>query len=441
MESCSVLLVEDDDLQRSLLEEIFKEKGVKVLSASTAEQALSLLKREGPCVVVTDVRLPGMDGLSLLEAVKRENPSCEVIVITAFSSVEDAVKAIKKGAFHYVTKPFDPEVLLNLVEKACQLVSLKKPRLEGCCEIVYASRAMEELLKQASLFAKSDAPVLIVGESGSGKELLARFIHRESGRSGEFVSVNCATLPKELFEAELFGYRKGAFTGAAADKKGLVEVADGGTLFLDEVGELPLELQPKLLRFLQEKEFRPLGETALRRSDARVVAATNRDLLSLVEEGSFREDLYYRLGVLTLVVPPLRERPEDIPPLLHHFLNKYSRKYGKEVELTPEAYDLLLSYNYPGNVRELENLVHRLVLLSNGRVDAPTVEAALKTLKKPSPSFTPDLTKPLPKQVEELEKLLIEEALRRTNFVQTKAAKLLGIDEKSLRYKRKKYGI
>ena len=351
------------------------------------------------------------------------------------------MKAIKKGAFHYVTKPFDPEVLLNLVEKACQLVSLKKPRLEGCCEIVYASRAMEELLKQASLFAKSDAPVLIVGESGSGKELLARFIHRESGRSGEFVSVNCATLPKELFEAELFGYRKGAFTGAAADKKGLVEVADGGTLFLDEVGELPLELQPKLLRFLQEKEFRPLGETALKRSDARVVAATNRDLLSLVEEGSFREDLYYRLGVLTLVVPPLRERPEDIPPLLHHFLNKYSRKYGKEVELTPEAYDLLLSYNYPGNVRELENLVHRLVLLSNGRVDAPTVEAALKTLKKPSPSFTPDLTKPLPKQVEELEKLLIEEALRRTNFVQTKAAKLLGIDEKSLRYKRKKYGI
>ena len=439
MSSCSVLLVEDDKVQRELLTELLEEEGFSVTSASSGERALDLFRKEHYDAVITDVRLPGMSGLELLQKIKELEPSVEIIVITAFSSVDDAVKAIKMGAFHYVTKPFEPEVLVNLLRKACKLRLLSKPSRE-CCGLVYSSKVMENLINQASLFARSDAPVLITGESGSGKELLARFIHSESGRKGEFVAVNCGALPKELFEAELFGYEKGAFTGATSSKKGLVEEAEGGTLFLDEIGELPLELQPKLLRFLQEGEFRRVGSTKLRKADVRIIAATNRDLKRMVEEGKFREDLYYRLSVLTLNIPPLRERPEDIPVLIEHFLRKYSKKYSKEVKITPEALELLLSYSYPGNVRELENLIHRLVILSRGEVDRALL-TSLMNLPSPSASFTPDLSKPLPQVIEEVERAMIEEALRRANFVQTRAARLLGIDEKSLRYKRKKYGI
>jgi DNA-binding NtrC family response regulator len=438
LEECRVLLVEDDQTQRELLTELLEEEGFKVVSASSAERALDLFRRESFDVVITDVRLGGMGGLELLKKLKELEPSVEVIVITAFSSVDDAVKAIKMGAFHYITKPFEPEVLINLLRKACKLRALSKPSKE-CCGIVYASKAMENLINQASLFARSDAPVLITGESGSGKELLARFIHRESGRKGQFVAVNCGALPRELFEAELFGYEKGAFTGATSSKKGLVEEAEGGTLFLDEIGELPLELQPKLLRFLQEGEFRRVGGTKTKKSTARIVAATNRDLKRLVEEGKFREDLYYRLSVLNLAVPPLRERPEDIPVLVEHFLKKYSDKYSKAVKLTPEAFELLLSYSYPGNVRELESMVHRLVLLSQGEITPSLVSYVLPQAGRKE--WEPDFSKPMPQVVEEVERKMIEEALKRTGFVQTRAAKLLGIDEKSLRYKRKKYGI
>jgi len=439
LEECKVLLVEDDATQRELLKEVLEEEGFSVTVAPSGERAFDIFRREGFDVVVTDVRLGGMSGLELLKKLKEIEPSVEVIVITAFSSVDDAVKAIKMGAFHYITKPFEPEVLVNLLKKACRLRALSKPSKE-CCGIVYASKAMETLVNQASLFARSDAPVLIIGESGTGKELLARFIHRESGRKGEFVAVNCGALPKELFEAELFGYEKGAFTGATTSKKGLVEEADGGTLFLDEIGELPLELQPKLLRFLQESEFRRVGGTKTRKVNARIVAATNRDLKKLVEEGKFREDLYYRLSVLNLTVPPLRERPEDIPVLIEHFLKKYSDKYSKQVKLTPEALELLLSYPYPGNVRELENIVHKLVLLAQGEV-TPFLVSSILSPGGSKEEFKPDFSKPLPQVVEEIEKRMIEEALRRSGFVQTRAAKLLGIDEKSLRYKRKKYGI
>ncbi len=439
MERCRVLLVEDDRTQRELLTELLEEEGFSVASASSGERALDLFRKERYDAVITDVRLPGMSGLELLQKLKELEPSVEIIVITAFSSVDDAVKAIKMGAFHYVTKPFEPEVLINLLRKACKLRLLSKPSRE-CCGLVYSSKVMENLINQASLFARSDAPVLITGESGSGKELLARFIHRESRRKGQFVAVNCGALPKELFEAELFGYEKGAFTGATFSKKGLVEEAEGGTLFLDEIGELPLELQPKLLRFLQEGEFRRVGSTKLRKADVRIIAATNRDLKRMVENGKFREDLYYRLSVLTLNIPPLRERPEDIPVLIEHFLRKYSKKYSKKVRITPEALELLLSYSYPGNVRELENLIHRLVILSRAEVDRALLTSFM-SLTSPSVSFTPDLSKPLPKVIEEVERAMIEEALKRANFVQTKAARLLGIDEKSLRYKRKKYGI
>ncbi|WP_239500157.1 sigma-54-dependent transcriptional regulator [Desulfurobacterium thermolithotrophum] len=439
MEKCKVLIIEDDDIQRALLKEILKESGFEVFTSSTAEKGLQIVAKISPAVVVSDVRLPGMDGLTFLKKLKSEYPEIEVIIITAFSNVEDAVNAIKEGAFHYVTKPFDPEVLINLIDKACQLANLRKtPKKEG--EIIYASKEMEEILKKASLFAKTEAPVLILGESGVGKELIARFIHKESGRKGKFVSVNCAAIPSELFESELFGYEKGAFTGALCAKPGLFEEADGGTLFLDEIGELPLNLQVKLLRVLQESEIRRVGGTKTKKVDVKVVAATNKDLKELVKKGDFREDLYYRLNVLTLKVPPLRKRPEDILELTGFFIRKFSGKYGKKVEITPEAFQILLSYSFPGNVRELENLIHRLVITSIDKI-RPEDLMDLKEKEKENHCNEIDFSKPLPEKLAEFEKKMIEEALKRSNYVQVKAAKLLGIDEKSLRYKRKKYGI
>ena len=437
MEKCKVLIIEDDDIQRELLKEILKESGFEVFTSSTAEKGLQTVAKNSPAVVVTDVRLPGMDGLTFLKKLKQEHSEIEVIVITAFSNVEDAVSAIKAGAFHYVTKPFDPQVLINLIDKACQLAKLRKiPKKDG--EIVYGSKLMEELLKKASLFAKTEAPVLILGESGVGKELIARFIHKETGRKGKFVSVNCAAIPEDLFESELFGYEKGAFTGALRSKPGLFEEADGGTIFLDEVGELPLNLQAKFLRVLQENEVRRVGGTQTKKVDVKVVAATNRDLEELVKKGDFREDLYYRLNVLTLRIPPLRERPEDILELTGFFLRKFSKKYNKKVEITPEALQILLSYSFPGNVRELENLIHRLVITS---VDKIRPEDLTDLKEKENHCNEIDFSKPLPEKLAEFEKKMIEEALKRSDYIQVKAAKLLGIDEKSLRYKRKKYMI
>jgi len=436
MEKCRVLVIEDDDIQRELLKEILEEAGFSVLASSTAERGLKIALKENPLVIVSDVRLSGMDGLSFLKRVKEQLENVEVIIITAFSNVEDAVNAIKAGAFHYITKPYDPEVLINLINKACQLAGLKSsPKKEK--DIVFASKVMEEIVRKASLFAKTEAPILILGESGVGKEVLARFVHKESGRKGKFVSVNCSAIPSELFESELFGYERGAFTGALRSKPGLFEEADGGTIFLDEIGELPLHLQAKLLRVLQENEVRRVGSTEPKKIDVKVIAATNKDLEKLVEQGKFREDLYYRLNVLTLKIPPLRERPEDVLELIGYFLRKYNEKYRKKVEITPEALEILLNYSFPGNVRELENLIHRLVITTS-RIEPKDLEN-LKGKSRPYEEI--DFSKPLPEKLKEIEKRMIEEALKRTNYVQVKAAKLLGIDEKSLRYKRKKYGI
>ncbi len=434
---CKVLIIEDDRLQRELLVDILKEKGFEVYSCGSAEKGYNLLYQHHPFVIVTDVRLPGMDGLEFLKKVKKDFPEAEVIIITAFSNVEDAVSAIKAGAFHYITKPFDPEVLINLIKKACQLAYLKrKPGIRA--DFVYASKAMEEVLQKASVYAKSEAPVLILGESGVGKELVARYIHKKSERKGNFISVNCAAIPSELFEAELFGYEKGAFTGATSSKPGLFEEAHRGTLFLDEIGEIPPFLQAKLLRVLQENEIRRIGSTSSRKIDVKIISATNQDLEKLVKEGKFREDLYYRLNVLTLCIPPLRERPEDILELTGYFLKKFNEKYHKNIEFTPEALQVLLSYPFPGNVRELENLIHRLVIVSTDKI---SVEALKDLVKDKSSSEIFDFSKPLPEKLAEIEKSIIEEALKRTGYVQTRAARLLGIDEKSLRYKRKKYGI
>ncbi|WP_456484541.1 sigma-54-dependent transcriptional regulator [Desulfurobacterium sp.] len=434
--ACNVLVVEDDKLQRELLVDVLEDNGFNVFSATSAERAEAIVKDEDMDVVVTDVRLPGKSGIEFLKSVKRIK-NVEVIIITAFSNVDDAVKAIKLGAFHYLTKPYDVDVLVNLVKKCCELSRLKKAplRREG---IVFASPVMEKVLSTASLFAKADAPVLITGESGTGKEVVARYIHEESGRKGRFVPVNCTSIPENLFESELFGYEKGAFSGATKSKPGLIEEADGGTLFLDEIGDLPLALQAKLLRFLQEREVRRVGGLEAKKVDVKVVAATNRKLEELVKEGKFREDLFYRLNVLRIEVPPLRERKEDILELVGYFIDRFSRRYDKKISLSPEALDVLLSYDFPGNVRELENLLHRAVLVADAEVRPEHL--GIKTEKFTFSCFLPP-GKKLPEYIEDIEKAILINALEEANFVQTKAAKMLGIDEKSLRYKRKKYGI
>ncbi|HHI96987.1 MAG TPA: sigma-54-dependent Fis family transcriptional regulator [Thermodesulfatator atlanticus] len=437
MASLNVLVVEDEKVHRELLKMTLEEEGYRVWSVPSAEKALPILAQEEVEVAVLDVRLPGMSGLELLRRIKQERPEVEVIVITAFGEIEDAVSAIKAGAFHYLVKPYEPEVLLNLIRRCGELVRLRKGPVDSG-PLVYRSQAMKEVLRQAEIFARTEAPVLILGESGVGKELLARHLHERSGRKGPFIAVNCAAIPENIFEAELFGYERGAFTGAEVAKPGLIEEAERGTLFLDEIGEMPLNLQGKLLRFLQEGEFRRLGSNQIRKSQARIVAATNEDLEKAVAEKRFREDLYFRLNVLTLKIPPLRERPEDILPLATYFLEKFNRKYGKKVTLSAEAARRLVEYPFPGNVRELENLLHRAVLVcpKEIRPEDLGLEGKKQGLTIGLPSG-----KTLPEMVAEVERLLIREALERTGYVQTRAAKLLGIDEKSLRYKRKKYGL
>ncbi len=438
MEALKVLVVEDERVHRELLRRTLEEEGHVVFAVESAEKALAVLDRGEVEVAILDVRLPGMSGLELLRRIKKDWPEVEVIVITAFGEVEDAVAAVKAGAFHYLVKPYEPEVLLNLLRRCGELVRLRRlPRFEG--PLVFRSRAMREVLRQAEVFARTDAPVLLLGESGVGKELVARYIHERSGRKGPFLPVNCAALPAELFEAELFGYERGAFTGATSEKPGLIEEAAEGTLFLDEVAEMPLPLQGKLLRFLQEGEFRRLGSTRIRKSSARIVAATNEDLERAVSERRFREDLFFRLSVLVLKIPPLRERPEDILPLAVHFLEKYNRKYGKSVRLSSEAAKALEGHSFPGNVRELENLIHRAVLVAEREISPE--DLGLKKDSTEEVSLSLSSGKTLPEIMAQVERRLIREALERTGYVQTKAAELLGIDEKSLRYKRKKYGI
>ncbi|OAQ20361.1 sigma-54-dependent transcriptional regulator [Thermosulfurimonas dismutans] len=436
-DSLRILIVEDEKIHRELLRKTLEEEGYRVWSVPSAEKALPVLSQEEIDVAILDVRLPGMSGLELLERIKEKSPETEVLIITAFGEIEDAISAIKAGAFHYLVKPYEPEVLLNLVRRCGELVSLRRPREPG--PLVYRSQVMKDLLRQAEIFARPEAPILILGESGVGKELLARYIHEKSGRKGRFVAVNCAALPEQLFEAELFGYERGAFTGAETSRSGLIEEAQGGTLFLDEIGEMPLVLQSKLLRFLQEGEFRRLGSNKILKSDARIIAATNEDLKAAVSRQKFREDLYFRLNVLVLKIPPLRERKEDIAELVAYFLRKFNQKYQKDVKITPEAMEELLRYSFPGNVRELENLIHRAVLVS-GREITPEV-LGLETKGESKIDLHLPLGKALPKVLADVEKLLLKEALEQTGYVQTRAAELLGIDEKSLRYKRKKYGI
>ena len=449
MRKLSILIVEDGTSQREMLKGFLKSEGYDVTEAKRGDEALEMVKKEYFQLLLLDYKMPGVDGMTVLEAVKRLNPEISVIMMTAFGTTETAVKAMKAGAADYILKPIDLDELAILISRISERHILLKEneilreelREKGVTtdQIIYKSREMEELINLAGRVAGSNAAVLIQGESGTGKELFARLIHSLSTRSGHpMIILNCAALPENLLESELFGHEKGAFTGASQRRVGRFEEADGGTLFFDEIGELTPSIQVKLLRFLQEQEFQRLGGNQTFRSDVRIISATNQDLEERVKKGKFREDTFYRLNVVTLSIPPLRERKEDLIPLLEHFLNFFSSRNRKKIEgIEPKARDLLLKYDYPGNIRELENIIERAVVITREKfittADLPFTEA--------SPFMSDDIeTGNLKSAVEALELRMIRQAIAHTSNHQTKAAEMLGISERMLRYKLKKYG-
>jgi two-component system NtrC family response regulator len=446
-----ILVVDDQAAQRELITGFLRKQNFEAIAAESAEKALDRFRREPFDLVLTDMKMPGMSGLELLTALRTMNPEATVIVVTAYGTVETAVAAVKAGAADYLTKPVNLEELLYRIEQVkerrrllSENVELREAlqshhRIEG---IVGESGQMLEVLSLVRRVAPSEATVLIRGESGTGKELIAKAIHYASPRaSAPLVRVNCAALPENLLESELFGHEKGAFTGALASRKGRFELADGGSLFLDEIGDLPLPLQSKLLRVLQEREFERVGSSVPIKVNVRIMAATNMDLESLMKSGKFREDLYYRLNVVALLLPPLRERRQDLPLLMDLFLTVFAEKNRKTIRgFTDEAREVLLRYDYPGNVRELENLIERAVVLTRddviGKNDLPLSirgipESEREQLDQAS----------LTAVVEGVERRMIREALDKAGGVQTRAAEMLGISERALRYKLSKYGI
>jgi len=454
-----ILVIEDDPSQANILADFLRHKGYRVDKALTAKVALERLgsdenKSDPIDVIILDWKLPDGDGLSLLEQIKSKHPFAQVIMLTAFGSVERAVEAIKKGAYHYITKPVNFDELIVTIERAARELRLQKeiellkrkldtvtvPQVSG---IIAESSRMKELLSLVAKVARTDATVLILGESGTGKEIIARLVHTLSTRREKsFMTINCAAIPEGLLESELFGHEKGAFTGAHQTKPGLFELAHEGTLFLDEIGDLPMALQAKLLRVLQNGTFHRVGGTREISVNVRIIAATNRDLESMVREGIFREDLFWRLNVFSLYVPPLRSRKEDIPALATHFLKTFARKHGKRLHgISRDAMERLITYDFPGNVRELENAVERAVILAEDEVvrveDLPPSMRNVK--EKISDDNFNDL--PLPEAVAMLERRRIREALRKAGGVKTRAAEMLGISERVLRYKLEKYGM
>ena len=443
-----ILVIDDDSSLRRVLEYNLQQEGYDVCTAADGDSGLRLFAEKAPAVVITDLKMPGKSGFEVLSAVKERSPATVVIVLTAFGAIDTAVEAMKLGAFHYLTKPFNREELKVTVLKALQLQGLSeenrllKEELSGREEfkrIVGTSRAMEGVFSVVRKVADTEATILITGESGTGKELVARAIHSGSSRRGApFVAVNCAAIPRDLLESELFGHVKGAFTGAIRDKEGKFQLADGGTIFLDEVGDLPLELQPKLLRVLQERVVEPVGGTSLQKIDLRVVAATNADLERWIAEGKFREDLYYRLSVIPIQLPPLRERVEDVPLLLRYFCARFG---AEGVSFTKEALERLQSYAWPGNVRELENTVERLLIMREG--DQVGVEELPEKISAVSPPAGEGVLRLPPGgySLEQLEMEVVLEALTRCDWNQTAAARFLRIPRHTLIYRMEKYNI
>ena len=448
-----ILIIDDDNSLRRVLEYNLQEAGYAVTAAASGEEGVRLFGEVDPAVVITDMKMSGMDGMQVLKEIKGRSPETLVIMITAFGSVDVAVEAMKAGAYDYITKPFNRDELRLSVAKAVQFSGLTsenrrlKEKLSDKADlrtVIGSSKGMEQVFDIIRKVADTEASVLITGESGTGKELVARSLHAQSSRSeAPFVAINCAAIPRDLLESELFGHVKGAFTGAIKDKSGKFQQADGGTIFLDEVGELPLDLQPKLLRALQEKEVEPVGGTRTQRLDVRVVAATNMDIERGIADGVFREDLYYRLCVIPIHLPPLRERRDDIPLLLRHFCNKHGAAH---VTFAPQTLEKLNSYNWPGNVRELENTVERLLIMRNS--DAITIDDLPDKIRNRASSRESSSAKigviNLPDDgysLEQLEREVVVHALERSRWNQTAAARFLRIPRHTLIYRMEKYEI
>lgn len=451
-EPFSILLADDDDNLRRVVEYQLTQAGVSVSSVPSGEEALGSLRSREFNLLITDILMPGLDGLQVLERVRVLHPDLMTIVVTAHGDVSRAVRAMQLGALDFLEKPFSRDRLLVAVNKAREFSDMRDEnrRLravvqehESFANIVGSSPALKATLSDLELAARSDATVLILGESGTGKELAARALHLNSRRKdGPFVVVNCGAIPENLIESELFGHRRGSFTGANEERKGKFEVASGGTILLDEVAELPLAMQPKLLRVLQEGEIDKVGGREPLKVDVRVVAVTHRDLDARVREGAFREDLLYRLNVVPLRLPPLRERIVDIPLLTEHFLLKHGRRHKRAVpRLLPEVFDRFERYDWPGNIRELENLIERLIVLS--RADEARLQDLPEALQRDVPRYG-GVRLELPPEgivLDEVERGLVEEALRRCGGNQSAAARFLGISRQTLLYRMQKYGL
>ena len=459
-ENHGVLIIDDERPVLMTLEALLKRHGYQVETAPTATQGLKVLKTKSPSLVLLDLRLPDADGLEMLERIKSELPKVQVIILTAHDSLHNAIESIKRGAYHFISKPYAPEELLSLVEKALETQFLlreakelreKTQQLEKRLEIaearpapIFKSKPMQEIDELIDAMARSDANVLIVGESGVGKEVIANAIHARSRRAGQpVVKLNCAAFPQTMIEGELFGYVKGAFTGAMQDFPGMIGSADGGTLFLDEISDMPADLQTRFLRELQEREYRPLGSTQIMKADFRAIASTNRPIPQALAENRLRSDLYYRLNTFQIEVPPLRKRKEDIPPLIAQFVKQFSQQLGKpEPEVSPDAFQKLLDYSWPGNVRELQNAIEYAVVLA--REDIIGVKELPTEIQLP-PELQQAERSALPRSgvqtLDNLERTAILQALAECRGNKKKAAELLGIQRPTLYNKMKRYAI
>jgi len=455
-----VLIVDDERPVLMTLEALLKRHGYQVDTASTAAQGLKVLKSKSPTLVLLDLRLPDADGLEMLDRIKNELPAVQVIILTAHDSLHNAIESIKRGAFHFISKPYAPEELLSLVEKALEKQFLlreaeelreKTEQLEKRLEIaearpapIFKSKPMQEIEELIHAMAPSDANVLIVGESGVGKEVIANTIHARSRRAGQpVVKLNCAAFPQTMIEGELFGYVKGAFTGAMHDFPGMIAAANGGTLFLDEISDMPADLQTRFLRVLQEREYRPLGSTQTMKADFRAIASTNRPVAQALSENRMRSDLYYRLNTFQIEVPPLRKRKEDIQPLIAQFVKQFSQQLGKpEPDISPDAFQKLLDYAWPGNVRELQNAIeYAVVLARQGMIGVKELPGEIQLPSALQQSEIAAMPRSGVQTLDDVERTAILQALAECRGNKKKAAELLGIQRPTLYNKMKRYAI